>query len=84
MDWSAQLCEQASLDDLDDNALQKARQEYLVKFPAKTAEVQSWDAITFLNKTGLAIHGKITNSALLLLGRPESATLLSPAMGRIT
>ena len=84
VDWSAQLCEQASLDDLDDNALQKARQEYLVKFPAKTAEVQSWDAITFLNKTGLAIHGKMTNSALLLLGRPESATLLSPAMGRIT
>ena len=55
-----------------------------MKTPAKKAEVDSWDDITFLNKTGLAVHGTITNSAVLMLGKPESSTLLSPAVARIT
>ncbi len=83
-DWSAQVCERAVLSDLDPEAILKARQEYGIKFPAKRAELDGWDDETFLNKIGLAIRGVLTNSAILLLGKPESASLISPAVSRIT
>ena len=54
-DWSAQVCERATLSDLDPEAILKARQEYKVKFPSKGAESDGWDDVTFLNKIGMAI-----------------------------
>jgi ATP-dependent DNA helicase RecG len=84
IDWSAQVCERASLSDLNKEAIIKARQEYKAKFSAKTQEIDSWNDITFLNKTGLAIQGAITQAAIILLGQPESGTLLSPAVARIS
>ncbi|MDO9067589.1 MAG: putative DNA binding domain-containing protein [Deltaproteobacteria bacterium] len=84
VDWSAQVCEQATLSDLDPAAITKARMEYKAKFPAKAAEVDDWDDATFLNKAKLTIHGAVTNAALLLLGLPESTSLLSPAVARIS
>jgi len=83
-DWSAQICERASLSDLDLEAIRKARQEYKVKSPGKAAESDTWDNATFLNKTGLAVHGTITHAAILLLGLPEASALISPAMARIS
>ncbi|MDI6762921.1 MAG: putative DNA binding domain-containing protein [Thermodesulfobacteriota bacterium] len=83
-DWSGEICERASLVNLDSEALGKARQEYKGKFPAKAAEVDTWDDITFLNKIGLAVQGSITYATLLLLGKPESAALISPAVARIS
>jgi len=38
----------------------------------------------FLTKPKLTIHGAVTNVALLLLGLPESTSLLSPAVARIS
>lgn len=84
VDWSAQVCERATLRDLDPAAIIKARTEYKTKFPAKAAEVDGWDDATFLNKAKLTNHGALTNAALLLLGLPESTALLSPAWARIT
>lgn len=84
IDWSAHVCAQATLDDLDPLAIAKARHEYETKFPAKAAEVDGWDDATFLNKAKVMIRGGITNAALLLLGKPESSTLLTPAVARIT
>jgi len=84
VDWSAQVCERATLSDLEPAAIAKARTEYKTKFPSKTAQVDDWDDATFLNKTKLTIQGSITNAALLLLGLPESSTLLSPAVARIS
>jgi ATP-dependent DNA helicase RecG len=46
--------------------------------------VAGWDDITFLNKVKLAIQGRITHAALLLLGKPESATLLNPAVAKVS
>ncbi len=83
IDWSAQICKHASLEDLDEIALEKARKEYKNKFPSKASEVDSWDDATFLNKTKLTIRGAITNTALLLLGKPESSTLLTSAVAQI-
>lgn len=84
VDWSAQICEQAVLDDLDPEAISKARQEYVTKFPGKQADVSTWDDVTFLNKLRLAVRGRITNTAILLLGRPESSALITPAVARIS
>lgn len=83
-DWSAQICESASFGDLDPDAIVKARAEYKTKFPKKAAEVDAWDDIQFLNKAKITIQGKITNTAILLLGKPEATSLISPAVARIS
>lgn len=83
-DWSAIVIEKAVLGDLDPTAIGKARNEYKIKHPNKSAEVDQWNDATFLNKAKLAIHGKITHAALLLLGKEESSYLLNPAVAQIT
>jgi ATP-dependent DNA helicase RecG len=83
-DWSAEVWETASLDDLDPEAVAKAREQFVVKNPGRAAEVAGWDDRTFLNKARLLKHGVVTHTALLLLGRSESATLLSPAVAKIS
>lgn len=83
-DWSAELCEAASIDDLDPEAVTKAREQFVVKHRGQAAEVAGWDDTTFLNKARVLKQGAMTNAALLLLGRPESATLVSPAVAKIS
>lgn len=39
--------------------------------------------MTFLNKAKITLRGKITNTAILLVGRTESEYLISPAVARI-
>lgn len=84
IDWSAQVSEQATLADLDPEAIAKARREFITKFPRQAADVAGWDDGTFLNKAKLTIKGAVTHAALLLLGRAEAAALLAPAVARIT
>ena len=83
-DWSAQVVKGATLADLDPAALVFARAQYRQKHPQQAAEIDAWDDPTFLNKTKVCVGGKVTRAALLLLGKPESAHLLSPAQARIT
>ena len=83
-DWSAEVCEQARLDDLDPEAIAKAREQFIVRHPAQAAEIEGWDNTTFLNKARVLRQGALTNAALLLLGRPESSALLVPAVARIS
>jgi ATP-dependent DNA helicase RecG len=82
-DWSAALIPDTSLEDLDPEALRVARENYKKKFPAKAPEVDEWDDLTFLNKAKLAIKGKLTRTALLLLGKDESEHFLLPADPKI-
>ena len=84
VDWSAQIVEGADLDDLDPEAIQFARVQYQKKYPQQTSEFSGWDDATFLNKAKVCIAGKLTHTALLLLGKEESAHFLSPAQARIT
>ncbi len=83
-DWSAQIVEAASLDDLDSTALQFARAQYRIKHPQRADEMDSWDDVTFLNKAKVCIGGKVTHAALVLLGKEESAHLLAPAAAQLT
>ncbi len=69
----------ADMSDLDDQALQVARKNFQSKFPDKAAEMATWDDPTFLNKAKLTIKGKLTRTALMLLGKDEAEHFLLPA-----
>lgn len=83
-DWSAKLITEASIEDLDSDAIQFARHVYIQKNPKLAEEVPTWDDQTFLNKAKLTSNGKITNTAIVLLGKSESEHYISPATSKIT
>ncbi len=83
-DWSAAIVSEAIIDGLDANAIKKAREEYIKKHPYKQKEIEKWNDHTFLNKSKLTINGKITRTALLLLGNETSAHLLTPFVAQIS
>ena len=83
-DWSAEVCKDATIEDLDPEAVAKAREQFAIKHPSQADDVTNWDDITLLNKARVLKQGKVTRTALLLLGRAESATLLSPAVAKIS
>ncbi|MBO7133044.1 MAG: putative DNA binding domain-containing protein [Bacteroidales bacterium] len=82
-DWSATIVPQATIEDLDANAIEKARREYAKRNPHKAEELQAWDNAKFLDKAKLTIRGKITYTSLILLGREESEFLLNPFVAKI-
>lgn len=82
-DWSAVIIADAGLDDLDEDALAVARRNFKNKFPDKAAEVDGWNNLMFLNKAKLTIKGRITRTALLLLGKEEAEHFLLPAEAKI-
>ena len=83
-DWSMRICEESSLNDLDPESIQFARKQYKEKNPKHSNELETWDNKTFLNKAKVCINGKITNAALILLGKEESEHYLSPAISKIS
>ncbi len=83
-DWSAEICPDATIDDLDPVAILKARQNYTDKHKHLEAEISNWDDSTFLNKAKLTKSIKITRAAILLLGKPESEHFISPAVAKIS
>lgn len=82
-DWSAVIVPGATIADLDEEALAVARRNFKSKFPDKAAEVDGWTDPTFLNKAKLTIKGRMTRTALLLLGREEAEHFLLPAEAKI-
>lgn len=82
-DWSAGIIEDATIDDLDPQAIAVAKVEFRKRNPKYAEEMGSWDDATFLNKAKLTRRGKITRTALILLGRDEAEHLLSPAVAKI-
>lgn len=82
-DWSGEIIDEATFDDLDPEAIAKAREWYANKHEHLREEMKVWDDTTFLNKARITKKGKITNTAILLLGKPESEHLISPAIARI-
>lgn len=83
-DWSSVILSQATIDDLDAQAIIKARNEYKAKYPNRTVDVDKWSDLNFLNKSKLTIQGKLTRAALLLLGKESSSHLLNPAVTQLS
>ena len=70
-DWSKTIVCDLTVGDLDSDAILKAREYFKRNRPSKADECDSWDDVTFLNKTGMTLNGKITNAAVVLLGKAE-------------
>ena len=84
-DWSAEIVPNATLDDLDEVAIAKARKMFKkVHSRIPVAEVNGWSDEKFLSKCGLMIDGKLTRAAIILLGKSFSEYLLRPAVVQVT
>lgn len=79
-DWTAQTVTGASLDDLDEAAVRRARESFAKKYANRFSsdEVERWPLSVFLDRARITQDGQITRAALLLLGQAKSAWRLSP------
>lgn len=87
IDWSKEIVEDATLDDLDKDAILYARQQFARKQTdrVKSKEIlEKLSDIELLNKAGITFKSKITRTALLLLGKPEASYFFDGFTPRIT
>ena len=75
-DWSEKIVEDATLEDIDPEAMALAREHFKKKNPRLAREVGTWDDFAFLRRARLTIRGKLTKTALLLLGKNHVEHLL--------
>lgn len=75
-DWTAFTVNNATIEDLDEAAIEKAKQEFIKRNPKYKDEFSSWTNAKFLDKAKITIKGKITRTALILLGKEESEHFL--------
>lgn len=85
-DWSAETVPSATLSDLDPTAIAKAREKFAAKHQQErwATEIAGWSTEEFLDKAKITLHGRITRTALLLLGTPQSVGLLPSSTAEIT
>lgn len=85
-DWSAAIVKDATLEDLDPDALQLARQKFKEKHAREkyANQIDEWTVEQLLDKAKVTVGGKITRAALLLLGSASAVHKLSPHPAQIT
>lgn len=85
-DWSAQLVPNATIADLDELALAKARIEFKKVHSSNisASEVDEWSDEDFLSHSMMMRDGMLTRAAILLLGKPLSIQKIYPAVAQIT
>ena len=84
-DWSAVIVPNATIEDLDELAIAKAKVMFKkVHNRIPSAEVNAWSVEEFLSNAGVMIDGGITRAAIILLGKPVSVFKLRPAVVRVT
>lgn len=84
-DWSAEIVPDATIDDLDEVAIAKARKMFKKvhsRIPAE--DVNRWSTEEFLSKCELMVNGKLTRAAIILLGKMFSDSKLRPAVAEVT
>ncbi len=85
-DWTRKIIEKATINDLDPVAIQVAREQYKIKNQGKeiAEEIDNLSDEDFLNKAKVTIDGKITKTAMLLLGKNEKDYLIDDYNPKIT
>ncbi|HHV85181.1 MAG TPA: transcriptional regulator, partial [Petrimonas sp.] len=85
-DWSAKIIEGATIKDLDREVISLAREKFKEKMTGKPFfdDIDRWSDETFLDKAKITLNGKITNTAIILLGKPESVHYILPSVAQIT
>ena len=86
LDWSAQVVADARLEDLSPEAMAVARRAFSERNASRISQaaIDKWGDEEFLLHTGLLTRKGFTRAAILLLGRPEAAYLLSPLLPELT
>lgn len=84
-DWSAEIVPDATLDDLDEVAIAKARKMFKkVHSRIPVEEVNKWTDEEFLSKCELMVGDKLRRAAIILLGKMFSDSKLRPAVAEVT
>lgn len=85
-DWTRKIIEKATINDLDSKAISVAREQFKIKNQGKNIanEIDKLTDIEFLNKAKVTINGKITKTAMLLLGKNENDYLIEDYTPKIT
>ena len=85
-DWSRQIIENATIDNLDKEAIKLAREQYKIKHKDKpiSNEIDELSDEEFLNKAKVILNGKITYAAMLLLGKNDDDYLMDGYTPRMT
>ena len=78
-DWSRQIIYEATIDNIDKEAIKLAREQFKKKYEGKEIanEIDNISDIDFLNKVKLTLNGKITMACMLLLGKNEDDYLMN-------
>ena len=71
-DWTAEVVADATIDDLDKEAIAKAREGYKQRYPTLAKECDRWEDKVFLDKAGLTIDG---NYSLMLLTNQDMSLM---------
>ena len=85
-DWSRQIINDATISNLDKNAINFAREQFKIKYEGKqiAKEIDELSDIDFLNKAKVLLNGRITYAAMLLLGKNDDDYLLGGYNPKIT
>lgn len=85
-DWSRQIIDKATINNLDKGAINFAREQFKIKYKGKpiSKEIDKLSDIDFLNKIKITINGRITYAAMLLLGKNDDDFLMGEYCPRIT
>lgn len=86
-DWSKGVVEEASMADLDPDAIRRARELFIQHEVQRGKERAYFEQLTdeqLLNKAGILLGGKVTRTALLLLGNEYAKNYFDGFIPRIT
>ncbi len=85
-DWSRQVIDDATIDNLDKDAIEMARKQFKLKYKGKSIadEIDDLSDIDFLNKAKLTLNSKITMACMLLLGKNDDDYLMNGYTPRMT
>lgn len=85
-DWSRQVIENATIKNLDPGAINLARKQFKIKYKGKSIaeEIDTLSDIDFLNKAKVTLNGKITFTAMLLLGKDDDDHLMNGYTPKMT
>lgn len=86
-DWSKEIVPNATINDLDEEAVAYARKLFIKKQNSEKRTIELFERmgdVEILNKAGILINGQVTNTALILLGKQESLHYFDGFIPRIT
>lgn len=86
-DWSKAVVEEASMEDLDTQAVKRARELFIQHETQRGKDKAYFENLSdeqLLNKAGILLGGKVTRTALLLLGNEYAKNYFDGFVPRIT